>query len=137
MMFITSTVSYFQIRISFSHLVNQGFLLRQWVKGPFVVALEVFHKPCKEYWWANLLYINNLVPWKGDKICNTESWYLSNDMQFYILAPIFIYLLFRSPMLGMFYICEVKLCLVPSGIIATLANFQSRILCLELRRQDL
>ena len=69
--------------------------------------MDTFHKPCQEYWWANLLYINNLVPWKGDKICNSESWYLSNDMQFYVVAPLFIVLLFWRPLLGKYKILYV------------------------------
>lgn len=53
--------------------------------------------PCEKYWWTNLLYINNFVP--GDKglagECMAWSWYLANDMQFFIISPFIIYLLYR------------------------------------------
>ncbi|KAK3087369.1 hypothetical protein FSP39_005125 [Pinctada imbricata] len=48
--------------------------------------------PCKQYWWTNLLYINNLVYPNGDAGggCIAWTWYLANDMQFYILSPLLI-----------------------------------------------
>ena len=49
-----------------------------------------FYKSCERYWWTNLLYINNIYPRKHLHICMPWSWYLANDMQFYILAPLII-----------------------------------------------
>ncbi|XP_041377307.1 nose resistant to fluoxetine protein 6-like [Gigantopelta aegis] len=43
---------------------------------------------CKENWWTNLLYVNNLV--RVDDMCMGWSWYLSNDMQFYLISPLLI-----------------------------------------------
>uniref|UniRef100_A0A2C9KQ48 Secreted protein n=1 Tax=Biomphalaria glabrata TaxID=6526 RepID=A0A2C9KQ48_BIOGL len=40
---------------------------------------------CNEYWWANLLYVNNLI--SANKTCFCHSWYLSNDMQFFAIIP--------------------------------------------------
>ncbi|KAL3870700.1 hypothetical protein ACJMK2_038744 [Sinanodonta woodiana] len=53
---------------------------------------------CKESWWTNLLYVNNLV--KTDKMCMGWSWYLANDMQFYILSPLILIPFFMSPVFG-------------------------------------
>nr|CAD7433433.1 unnamed protein product [Timema monikensis] len=39
---------------------------------------------CPKYWWRNLLYINNLF--SREEMCMSWSWYLSNDMQFFIIA---------------------------------------------------
>ncbi|XP_066586140.1 O-acyltransferase like protein-like [Prorops nasuta] len=44
---------------------------------------------CKENWWTNLLYINNYV--NTPKMCMSQSWYLSVDMQLFWLSPIFLY----------------------------------------------
>ncbi|XP_053395822.1 nose resistant to fluoxetine protein 6-like [Mercenaria mercenaria] len=48
---------------------------------------------CKKYWWTNLLYINNMYPNYGNiqTTCLGWSWYLANDMQFFmVLGPIVI-----------------------------------------------
>ena len=41
------------------------------------------------YWLTNLFYINNFLPWDGNT-CIGWAWYLANDMQFYIIAPLMI-----------------------------------------------
>ncbi|KAJ8301046.1 hypothetical protein KUTeg_022565 [Tegillarca granosa] len=41
---------------------------------------------CKDTWWKNLLYINNIVD--SDNQCFGWAWFLANDMQFYILSPL-------------------------------------------------
>ncbi|BFZ06005.1 hypothetical protein BsWGS_09044 [Bradybaena similaris] len=43
---------------------------------------------CEKNWWTNLLYLNNLV--NARQMCMAHSWYMANDMQFYILAPLMI-----------------------------------------------
>ena len=45
---------------------------------------------CAKYWWTNLLYINNLYPWQLGAQCLTWTWYLANDMQFYIITPLIL-----------------------------------------------
>ncbi|XP_050389477.1 nose resistant to fluoxetine protein 6 isoform X2 [Patella vulgata] len=51
-----------------------------------------------EGWWTNLLYVNNIV--KTNEICMGWSWYLANDMQFYILCPLLIVPFFYSKFIG-------------------------------------
>jgi len=57
---------------------------------------------CKKGWWSNLLYINNLEHyfWDQPAMCLGQSWYLANDMQFYIVSPLFLYPLWRFPLVG-------------------------------------
>lgn len=55
---------------------------------------DEFQEACNNYWWTNLLYINNFYP-KMAKECLGWSWYLANDMQFYIISPIFLILIYR------------------------------------------
>ena len=60
--------------------------------------------PCKEGWWSNLLYINNLEYYFNDHKeygCIAQSWYLANDMQFYIISPLLIFPMWKFPMVGM------------------------------------
>ena len=58
--------------------------------GPFWSYIQAGYKPCEQNWWTNLLYINNLVGTDAAQGgCYGVSWYLANDMQFFILVPIF------------------------------------------------
>ncbi|XP_077990613.1 nose resistant to fluoxetine protein 6-like [Glandiceps talaboti] len=52
---------------------------------------------CQDNWWANMLYIHNLYPFPGFTAeCMGWSWYLSLDMQLFILSPIFIITFYKS-----------------------------------------
>lgn len=51
---------------------------------------SALQKTCEKYWWTNLLYINNFYPWALKDECMGWTWYLSNDMQFYVLAPLIV-----------------------------------------------
>ncbi|XP_003485325.1 nose resistant to fluoxetine protein 6-like [Bombus impatiens] len=42
------------------------------------------HTKCSKYWWTNILYINNFYRW--DELCLVWSWYLPNDMQFFVFG---------------------------------------------------
>ena len=57
---------------------------------------------CKNSWWYNFLYINNFVSiTDSEKQCMGWSWYLANDMQFFVISPIIIVPLFYSKIAGM------------------------------------
>ncbi|XP_071955988.1 nose resistant to fluoxetine protein 6-like [Antedon mediterranea] len=58
---------------------------------------------CQKYWWTNLLYINNLYPSGLGEECLAWSWYLANDMQFYIISPFVIYLLYHYFFVGVVF----------------------------------
>ena len=51
---------------------------------------STLYKTCSSYWWTNLFYINNLYPWKLEDECVGWTWYLANDMQFYIFSPLIL-----------------------------------------------
>ncbi|XP_046851201.1 nose resistant to fluoxetine protein 6-like isoform X3 [Xenia sp. Carnegie-2017] len=57
-------------------------------------------KLCKEYWWTNLLYINNFYPTKIEDECVAVTWYLANDMQFFIITPPLLILMYKFGWLG-------------------------------------
>ncbi|XP_015114800.1 nose resistant to fluoxetine protein 6 [Diachasma alloeum] len=50
---------------------------------------DKLQESCSQNWWANLLYINNIPPFI-DVTCLSWSWYLSDDMQFFIVATILL-----------------------------------------------
>ncbi|XP_022257188.1 nose resistant to fluoxetine protein 6-like [Limulus polyphemus] len=69
-------------------------------RGPFwndiVVSQANF---CQKTWWASLLYISNFV--KSQEICLAHGWYLSNDMQFFVLTPLILIPLYKKPIAGL------------------------------------
>ncbi|KAK3580062.1 hypothetical protein CHS0354_001014 [Potamilus streckersoni] len=69
-------------------LVTNAILLKYWFDGPLWNQDGYDTENCENSWWTNLLYINNLV--HTDKMCMTWSWYLANDMQFFVLSPLIL-----------------------------------------------
>ncbi|XP_048237969.1 O-acyltransferase like protein-like [Haliotis rufescens] len=61
------------------------FLLTYLADGP-TWAGPYDKKNCEDYCWTSLVYINNV--YKPDKQCMAWGWYLANDMQFYVIAPL-------------------------------------------------
>ena len=55
-------------------------------------------KQCRETGWRNILYINNFFNF--GEACLGQTWYLANDMQFYILSPIIMYPIWKRPKFG-------------------------------------
>ncbi|KAF1752472.1 hypothetical protein GCK72_019027 [Caenorhabditis remanei] len=52
------------------------------------ISLQI--KTCRNYWWRNLLFINNFDNSESGSstACYNISWYLAVDMQLYLIAPI-------------------------------------------------
>jgi peptidoglycan/LPS O-acetylase OafA/YrhL len=55
---------------------------------------------CSKYWWTNLLFINNFWNFDLDQTCLGWSWYMSTDMQFFLLAIPIVYIIYKRPKLG-------------------------------------
>ncbi|CAL1261973.1 unnamed protein product [Larinioides sclopetarius] len=53
---------------------------------------------CRDNWWRNMLYINNFQTMHDQ--CMDWTWYLANDMQFYVISPLFLITLWRRPKVG-------------------------------------
>ena len=56
-------------------------------------------------WWINLIFLNNIAE-VNEKAngCMGWSWYLPNDMQFFLLVPILAYLLYNKRLYGFIFI---------------------------------
>ena len=81
---------------------------------------------CRKYWWTNLLYINNLYPWKLDDECIGWTWYLANDMQFYILSPLILVPFYFLFPLGLAISSVVlTVCFAISGVLAGVYDYQA------------
>ncbi|XP_055547729.1 nose resistant to fluoxetine protein 6-like [Wyeomyia smithii] len=69
-------------------------LMKYCGSGPFWNGIvTLMSGSCETYWWSALLYVQNYVNPK--KICLGHTWYLSVDMQLYILSPLIVYPLWR------------------------------------------
>ena len=55
---------------------------------------------CEKYWWTNFLYINNFYPLSMRYSCYPATWYSANVMQFFIISPIFLLLLYHYWKIG-------------------------------------
>jgi len=53
-----------------------------------------------QYWWTNLLFINNLIPFTRKSECIGWLWYLANDFQFFLMTPPIIYAYCKNRKVG-------------------------------------
>ncbi|XP_053380930.1 nose resistant to fluoxetine protein 6-like isoform X2 [Mercenaria mercenaria] len=96
---------------------------KYWADGPFWPQQGVEDNECNETWWTNLLYVNNFV--KTDKMCMGWSWYLANDMQFYVISPIMLIPLYYSPLLGSMSCMLLALVgFISAGVISKTNHFE-------------
>lgn len=50
---------------------------------------------CHKYWIWHLTFLNNLIPWAAHDNCMNWTWYLANDIQFFLLVPFLVSLFYR------------------------------------------
>lgn len=72
---------------SLAHYVSSG---PYWDYGDSETSEK---KMCGAEWWKNLLFINNFTQLTSQ--CMAWTWYLANDMQFYVIAPVFLLFLMK------------------------------------------
>lgn len=74
-------------------LMIYTFILPNLFDGPYWST--DFSENCRSHWWQNLLYINNIFKLKQG--CMPWTWFLANDMQFFIISPIILCQLILLP----------------------------------------
>jgi peptidoglycan/LPS O-acetylase OafA/YrhL len=90
---IVATIVFRVIRILPLYMCCLGFwmyLAPHMGSGPFWYQWEHFLEPCRQLWWTNLLFVNNIWPLVAptESSCFYHSWYLAVDVQlFCLLAP--------------------------------------------------
>uniref|UniRef100_A0A182INL9 Nose resistant-to-fluoxetine protein N-terminal domain-containing protein n=1 Tax=Anopheles atroparvus TaxID=41427 RepID=A0A182INL9_ANOAO len=80
---------------AYAALIFFGVAFVEWL-GEGVLAKLVDDElmaACTKSWWSALLYVQNYV--HHASMCFPHTWYLSVDMQLYIVAPLLIYPLWR------------------------------------------
>ncbi|KAG8181950.1 hypothetical protein JTE90_026891 [Oedothorax gibbosus] len=83
------------VRLTPVYMIMLGFqttIFSYMGSGPLWTSNEI-DKNCGQYWWRNLLYINNFFD--ATEMCVGWSWYLANDMQFFVISPIILIALWR------------------------------------------
>lgn len=63
--------------------------------GPLWFLSGQYSKSCADYWWTNLFYINNFVPYFKGNSCSGVGWFLAEDMQFFLVAPPILYVYYK------------------------------------------
>ncbi|KAF5288412.1 hypothetical protein FQR65_LT12025 [Abscondita terminalis] len=91
-------------------------LLKFMSSGPLWLISSTFYtNTCIEYWWKNVLYINNF----DLNRCLAQTWYIAVDTQLYVISPIILILLQRKPKLGLILIGALIVCSSTTSFIIT------------------
>ncbi|XP_071822556.1 nose resistant to fluoxetine protein 6-like isoform X3 [Apostichopus japonicus] len=91
--------------------------------GPMMGTL-MDRSRCESYWWTNLLYIQNFFQFSSH--CFGVAWYLSVDMQLFLVSPFIIYSLYRSQRLGLLLTAVlVSASVIVNGIIVAEYHFRA------------
>ncbi|XP_015839398.1 nose resistant to fluoxetine protein 6 isoform X2 [Tribolium castaneum] len=89
------------------------FLLDYIGNGPLwkIVDLKLVDN-CRKRWWTSLLFISNYVQ---NEVCLPQAWYLSVDMQLFVLSPLVLIPLLKKPKIGLSFLTLLTIagCLVP------------------------
>lgn len=95
-------------------------LSRYFGDGPLWPDQGIEVNYCKNTWWKNLLYINNFY---SEQSCFGVSWYLANDMQFFVLSPLMLVPLYFKYRVGM-VVCFIWLLgsAITPGVISNVLN---------------
>ena len=78
-------------------------LLKFFATGPQSHLVTRLVDKCNKGWWTNMAYINNFaadIYGAGKADCINVSWYMAIDMQFFVLTPIVLTLLWKVPKAG-------------------------------------
>ncbi|KAH3760275.1 CBN-OAC-32 protein [Pelomyxa schiedti] len=71
------------------------------VRGPYAMWIPEDLDHCGQYWWTNLLYINNFIPYNASAECMGQAWFLAVDMQlFFFIGTPLVVLLWWQPIVG-------------------------------------
>ncbi|XP_054166229.1 nose resistant to fluoxetine protein 6-like [Oppia nitens] len=87
---------YIRLTPSLMAMIGFSIILEVMSSGPhWYQYIDLSQQSCHKKWWINILYVTNIpsVYTSLTEICLVHTWYLSADMQMFIVSPIFIILL--------------------------------------------
>lgn len=80
-------------------------------EGPFAVQLQQsINSGCDGSWWSELTYTMNFTPSGSDKVCMSWSWYLGDDMIFFIITLIILPIYARRAWAGWLIVTVLTMC---------------------------
>ncbi|XP_032794832.2 nose resistant to fluoxetine protein 6 [Daphnia magna] len=82
--------------------------------GPNWYSVNLASYGCRIVWWKHFLYITNLFPGDPDISCMGQTWYLEVDMQLFVVAPLFVYPLWRWRKVGLVWLATVTMACLAS-----------------------
>lgn len=85
-----------------STMLFYWFVISSIGSGPMFFRFKEEHiSHCEKYWFSHFLFFNNFYPLDGNNQCMGWTWYLPNDMQFFVISPPIIILLYHRRKLGL------------------------------------
>ncbi|KAK4324809.1 hypothetical protein Pmani_004576 [Petrolisthes manimaculis] len=91
-------------------------VIRFFITGPRSNNWKYYQTSCEDYWWRDVLMINNL--YSDQKYCLPQVWYVSVDTQLYLIAPLLILPLFWYKAAGRawLYLVTLASAVIPAAI---------------------
>lgn len=87
---------YLRLTIPYIPVLLATTSLNHYLKGASTfMFLDDTHHNCRNYWWRNLLYINNW--WPMSEMCMISTWYLSVDFQCFLITMILLLVFLKYP----------------------------------------
>ena len=87
------------------------FIMSMAGNGPvFYIYKDDYAGAWDKYWWSHLIFINNFYPFHSDEQCLGWTWYLPNDMQFFMILPLLVWLLYKYRILGVLFNGILMIC---------------------------
>ncbi|XP_043488780.1 nose resistant to fluoxetine protein 6-like isoform X2 [Polistes fuscatus] len=113
------------IRLSPTFMILIGFVQinETWYsKTSLFYITERSHENCQKYWWRNILYIHNLF--SVQDMCMLWSWYLANDMQFFLTINflLFLSLMYFKVAVILFFLLFIS-SIILSGYLSYIYNY--------------
>ncbi|XP_013785865.1 nose resistant to fluoxetine protein 6-like [Limulus polyphemus] len=90
---------YLRLTLPMMLVISLMFILPLISSGPlWNNAVESQIQRCRNTWWANMFYFSNFL--NPRNACLSPYWYLSADMQLYLISPVVLITLYKWPRMG-------------------------------------
>jgi len=103
---------YYRIMPLYAYLIFMAWKFEPFInQGPIWPDFQAsFDNGCENYWWTNITFLNNFIPWDSPSGCFGWGWYLANDYQFFLITPFLLILYYKKKMWG--WIVAISLLLI-------------------------